>query len=389
MKSKRLLALPPYLFEDLENRFRRAVSSGRDVINLSVGDPDLDPPASLIGHLEAASRKNRYHRYPPQRGLPALKEAVRRFLARHHGVEPGDDELLILIGSKEGISHLPLAVCNPADRVIIPDPGYPVYSSSALFAGCDPITVPLREENDFFPRFDEIPGAELERARLCFINYPNNPTSAVAGRTELAETLDYMSERGIILANDAAYADIYYDSPPPVLSSLPDALRRPVIEFFSFSKLFCITGWRIGFAVGNRDVIEALSHLKANVDSGVFSAIQEAVALTLEDDGDEYAANARIRFRKRRDTALSILHTLGLRCYHPAATFYTWIEVPEPWKSMEYALMLLEKANVLVTPGIGFGSAGDRFIRIALTCNRARLEEAGERLQDAVRSVER
>lgn len=389
MKSKRLLALPPYLFEDLEKRYRQAVSSGRDVINLSVGDPDVDPPVSLKRHLDAALGIKAHHRYPPQRGLPALKSAIGRFLGRHHGFTPDEDQLLILIGSKEGIGHLPLAVCNPGERVLVPDPGYPVYNSSALFAGCEPVAVPLAEDNAYFPRFEALPPDEWKRTTLSYINYPNNPTSAVARRDDLLRTLEFMDDRGVILANDAAYADLYFDRPPPVLSALPGALERRMIEFFSFSKIFCITGWRIGFAVGNRRLIDALSHLKANIDSGVFGAVQEAVARSLDDDGDDYAAANRDLFRERRDAALAILDKLGLRCYYPRATFYIWVAVPAPWQSMEYALMILEKANVLVTPGIGFGAGGEGFIRIALTCDLERLEEAGERMLNAVGSAGR
>lgn len=388
MKSQRLLALPPYLFEDLEHRYRQAVSAGRDVINLSVGDPDLDPPVSLRQHLMTALDRQAHHRYPPQRGLAALKQSIRRFLSRHHGIEPDDDQLLVLIGSKEGIAHLPLAVCNPGELILVPDPGYPVYHSSALFAGCEPVAMPLHEDNAFFPRLDTVPESDWERIALCYTNYPNNPTSAVASREDLLRIFTCLDQHGVIMANDAAYADIYFDAPPPVVSALPDALEHRVVEFFSFSKMFCITGWRIAFAVGHRDLIGALSHLKANVDSGVFGAVQEAVARTLDSDGDAYAASVREQFRVRRDTALAMLEGLGLRCYYPRATFYIWAQVPPRWSSMEYALMLLEKANVLVTPGTGFGAGGEGFIRIALTCDTGRLEEAGERMARAVAAAE-
>ncbi len=387
MKSKRLLALPPYLFEDLENRYRRAVSAGRDVINLGVGDPDLAPPASLLRHLETALRNKAHHRYPPQRGLPELKESIRTYLERHYAVSPEDRNILVLIGSKEGIGHLPLAVCNPGDTVLVPDPGYPVYHSSALFAGCRPVSLPLEEKHGFLPQFDSIPESDLRGARLCYINYPNNPTSSVAGEAFFRETLDFMERHGLIVANDAAYADIYFESRPRALCSIEGALDRATIEFFSFSKMLCITGWRVGFAVGNSEVIEALSHLKANVDSGVFGAIQEAVARTLNEDGDSYAEEVRARFRERKDVAVATMERMGFRCVRPRATFYVWVEVPAPWTSMEYALLLLEKADVLVTPGIGFGERGDRFFRMALTCPPDRLEEAGERMRAAVRDA--
>ncbi|MBI4720264.1 MAG: aminotransferase class I/II-fold pyridoxal phosphate-dependent enzyme [Chitinivibrionia bacterium] len=389
MKSKRLLALPPYLFEDLENRYRRAVSSGRDVINLGIGDPDLLPPASLTRRLGEALRNKNHHRYPPQRGLPSLKEAIRRYLERQYAVSPEDEHILVLIGSKEGIAHLPLAVCNPGDAVLVPDPGYPVYHSSALFAGCRPVPLPLEEKHGFLPRFDSQSESDLGAARLCYLNYPNNPTSAVAGEVFFREALDVMERHGIITANDAAYADIYFEERPPVLSAIEGALDRPMIEFFSFSKMLCITGWRAGFAVGNSEVIEALSHLKANVDSGVFGAVQEAIALTLNEDADAFTREVRDRFRERRDAVRTMLERTGFKCFHPRATFYAWVEVPSPWTSMEFALMLLETADVLVTPGIGFGAGGDRFFRIALTCPPERLVEAGERMQAVVREAQR
>jgi LL-diaminopimelate aminotransferase len=252
MKSSRLLSLPKYLFEELASRHAQAVSSGRDVINLSIGDPDLDPPESLKRRLVAALEKSSNHCYPPQRGTDVLKRAVGDFLNRHHGVKPRDNEILILVGSKEGIGHLPLAVCNQGDGVLVPDPGYPVYRASAILAGCEPIAVGLERNNGFLPDFGALPADQLRRARLCFINYPNNPTSVAASPSSLREVLEMMEDRNIILANDAAYADIFFDERPAVLSSLSGALDAGSIEFFSFSKMLSITGWRVGFAVGNR-----------------------------------------------------------------------------------------------------------------------------------------
>jgi LL-diaminopimelate aminotransferase len=417
MKAKRLLSLPPYLFEELENRCREATAQGRDVIDLSVGDPDLCPPESLLTHFKSALQQDLHRRYPPQRGTAQLKASIRKYLERRGGVSPADDEILILIGSKEGIAHLPLAVCNPGDAALVPDPCYPVYSSSAQFAGCAIERFALSEQDGFLPDFGEMARRDLVRARLLFLNYPNNPTSAVASDSILGEALRFGDENGVIVVNDAAYADVYFDDAPvPLLCAQPQALETPMIEFFSFSKTFCMTGWRIGFAVGHRDVIEALAHMKANVDSGVFGAIQQAVAKTLDSDGDRYAETMRTTFQKRRDLTRETLGKLGFHCFPTCATFYVWARVPgvsravadasdcapgtsegapeapgmsgaqnvsgaqDAAGAMGYALHLLEKTDVLVTPGTGFGDAGEGYFRIALTQPEARIEEALARI---------
>jgi len=378
IKASRLLSLPPYLFEELENRCREARAEGRDIIDLSVGDPDLAPPGSLLENLNAALSNPEHHRYPPQRGTSILKDSVRRYLSRRCGVKPDDSEILILVGSKEGIAHLPWSVCNPGDTVLLPDPGYPVYSSSARFAGCDTATLPLDPDGGFRPDFDAV--ADVD-ARLCVLNYPNNPTSATVEPDVFERALALSQSRETIIVNDAAYADVYFDGVvPPLLCGVDGALERPIVEVFSFSKTYCITGWRVGFAVGNREVIDALAHMKANIDSGAFGAIQEAVAKTLDGDGDAYAESMRSEFQARRDAVTGALERLGFQCFPTCATFYVWVRVPSPWKSMDYALDLLEKTNVLVTPGVGFGSGGEGYFRIALTRPVDVLEEALDRI---------
>jgi LL-diaminopimelate aminotransferase len=381
MKADRLLSLPPYLFEELENRCRQAVDEGRDVIDLSIGDPDLPPPDALRSHLKHALSSAIHHRYPPQRGRSDLKASIRRFLSRRCGVSPDDDQILILIGSKEGIAHLPLSVCNPGDTVLLPDPGYPVYGSAAGFAGCAMQRFPLNPADSFQPGSDWLHDDGWRTARLVFLNYPNNPTSGVASTSLFQRALEAAAEHGTILVNDAAYADVYFDGEPvPLLSGVPGALNHPAVEFFSFSKTYSITGGRVGFAVGHRDVIEALAHLKANIDSGVFGAIQEAAAMTLDSEGDAYAEWMRGEYEKRRDVAVSALEKLGFKCHPTCATFYVWTRVPDGTKSMEYALSMLERANVLVTPGNGFGEGGEGYFRIALTQSAARIEEAMDRI---------
>ena len=380
MKAKRLLSLPPYLFEDLDNRCQRALAEGRDVIDLSIGDPDLAPPERLIEAMKLALHREVHHRYPPQRGTAELKQAVRRYLGRRCGVTPSDSEILVLIGTKEGIGHLPLSVCNPGDRVSIPDPGYPVYRSAALFAGARVSVFELDPERGFRPAWDRLARKAGGAGRLLFLNYPNNPTGAVAGADCFRRAIELALRDGTVVVNDAAYADVYAGEPPPLLCEQPGALEAPVIEFFSFSKTFCITGWRVGFAVGRRDVIDALAHLKANLDSGVFGAIQEAVAVTLDTDGDAYAEAMRGEFGARRVRAVDRLGRLGFACSPACATFYVWVRVPRPFSSTEYAAHVLDRANVLVTPGKGFGRTGDGYFRIALTQPAARIDEAIDRL---------
>lgn len=377
MKAQRLLALPPYLFEDLDRRCREAVAAGRDVIDLSIGDPDLPPPDSLIEHLRRALTREEHHRYPPQRGSAELKSAIQRYVYRRCGVSPAPDEILVLIGSKEGLGHLPLAVCDPGDLVLVPDPGYPVYSAAARFAGARIRFFRLDPSEGLAPAWEELSDSESRSARMLVLNYPNNPTGATIDEPGFDTALDLARANGTIVVNDAAYADVYFgESPPPLLCGRREALAQPVIEFFSFSKTFCITGWRVGFAVGRRDVIAALAHLKANLDSGVFGAIQEAVARTLETDGDAYAARMRTEYGRRRDRAVDALAKLGFECAPGCATFYVWAKVPRPFASADYAVHLLERADVLVTPGAGFGRNGDGYFRIALTKPLDRIEEA-------------
>jgi len=381
MKAARLLSLPPYLFEELENRYQAAIADGRDVIDLSIGDPDLRPPDSLIAKLRTALDRDLHHRYPPQRGHLSFKASIRRYLERRCGVEPADDQILVLIGSKEGIAHLPWAVCNPGDRAILPDPGYPVYHSAATFAGCDVSTVTLAESSGFIPDPSHLSRACEAGARLLFLNYPNNPTSATAAPDLFATVLELSRRYGVVVANDAAYADVYAEgSATALLCEQRDLLESRAIEFFSFSKMYSITGWRVGFAVGHRDIIGALGHLKANIDSGVFGALQEAVGATLDGDGDAYCEQMRRRYRKRRETAGRLLDKLGFHCFSSCATFYLWVRVPSAQQSMDFAIQMLDRADVLVTPGVGFGAAGEGYFRIALTQPVDRIEEAIHRL---------
>jgi LL-diaminopimelate aminotransferase len=381
VKASRLLSLPAYLFEDLKIRYSQAVAQGRDVIDLSIGDPDLPPPASLVANLREALDEQSYHRYPPQRGMVSLKGSIRRYLKRRCGLDVADDQILVLIGSKEGLAHLPWAVCNPNDRVIVPDPAYPVYQSAAMFAGCRVVRLGLEASNGFRPDVSALADACRSGASLCFLNYPNNPTSACVDASVFATALELGDRHGVIIANDAAYADVYFGGEPsPLLCEQPGALERRMVELFSFSKMYSVTGWRVGFAIGHREIIDALAVLKANIDSGVFGAIQDSVARTLDSDGDAYADWMRSRYEERRAAAIPSLEKLGFQCFTGYATFYLWLRVPSAEKSMDFAVRALDHANVLVTPGVGFGDGGEGYIRIALTQPVDRLEDAIHRL---------
>jgi LL-diaminopimelate aminotransferase len=265
--------------------------------------------------------------------------------------------------------------------VLVPDPGYPVYHSAASFAGCRITPCALVASGGFLPDIEEVSKACARGARLCFLNYPNNPTSATADSGLFEAVLQVSAKHGLIVANDAAYADVYTgETASPLLCAQTEALEHHTVEFFSFSKMYSITGWRVGFAVGHRDIIEALAHLKANIDSGVFGAIQETVAATLDGDGDLYAAWMRERYGERREAASDLLGKLGFHCFSSCATFYLWSRVPSTWTSMDFAIHLLDEADVLVTPGVGFGAGGEGYFRIALTQPVEKLEEAIHRL---------
>ena len=381
MQSDRLKRLPPYLFVEIDRRKAEYVRSGREVLDLGIGDPDLGAPRELVDTLRSSLDRVEYHRYPPDRGLPRLIDAIQGWAREHYGVSLVSDEILVTIGSKEAIGHLPLAVVNPGDTVLVPDPGYPVYYSSAVFAGADPVRMPLLAENGYFPRFDALDPSDLQRARLVYLNYPNNPTAATAVPQQFEDTIGVCTENAMIMVNDAAYSEISYDGRQPALFPLAKEAGAEFIELFSFSKTFSITGWRIGFAVGSPGVVSALAKLKTNVDSGVFSAIQAAVASALEEGYTEITGRIIDVFRKRRDVLAASLRRGGFRFDVPAATFYFWIEVPGGGSSIDYCGELLEKTGIVATPGIGFGAHGEGYFRLSITASDDTILKAGRKLE--------
>jgi len=367
MQSEKICRLPPYLFEEIDRLKESLLNSGKEVFDLGIGDPDLGAPRRLIDSLRRHLDDPQYHRYPPGAGLPALRASIRKLLNRRYGISIPDEEILITIGSKEAIGHFPLAVINPGDTVLIPDPGYPVYYSSAVFAGADVHRMPLRREGGYWPDLRGLSEDVADKAALAFINYPNNPTSATAGKERFAEAIEFCRDRGIILANDAAYSDIYYRDPPDVLFPMAREAGIPYIEFFSFSKTLSITGWRIGFAVGSVEEISALSKLKANIDSGVFGALQRAVSDILDGCFEEITADIREVYRQRREVLREGLDRAGFDYSVPEATFYFWIKTPGDRGSMEFCKNLMEESGIIATPGVGFGDCGDGYFRLSLT----------------------
>lgn len=383
MRSQRLEQLPPYLFVEIDRLREAHVARGGTLLDLGIGDPDLGAPQTLVSSLERALARREHHRYPPGRGLPALLDAIRSWAKRRHGISLDRNEILVTIGSKEAIGHLPLAIVNPGDTVLIPDPGYPVYYSSAVFAGASCVRLPLDAANGFLPRLGDLGAAALSGARLLFLNYPNNPTAAVADRLFYGEAIDFCRANDLALASDAAYSEIWYEEPTAALFPLAREADIPYIEFFSFSKTFSITGWRIGFAIGSREIISSLAQLKNNLDSGVFGAIQEAVAVTMEEDYEKIMGEIRGVYRERRDALAGHLGRSGLSFTVPRATFYFWVKTPGGAPSMAFCRFLLESFGIVATPGVGFGDNGEGYFRLSITTDMDTIVEAGRRLEGA------
>lgn len=379
-RAARLEQLPPYLFIEIDRRKRAAIAAGRDVIDLGVGDPDQPTLPFVIERMSSAIRDPRNHRYPHDAGVPAFKENVAGWFQRRFGVTLDPmAEVLTLIGSKEGLGHLPLAVVNPGQVGLVPRPGYPVYHAATLFAGGEPYIMPLRRERGWLPDFSAIPAAVLLRTALMFLNYPNNPIGATATPEFLAEAVDLARRHEFIVAHDAAYSEVYFDSPPPSILQVAGA-RDVAIELHSLSKTFNMTGWRLGFAVGNAAVLAALARIKSNMDSGAFNAIQEAGTEAMRRiDGPEVQA-VRDGYRRRRDRFVAGLRSAGFDVTAPPATFFVWTPTPAGIGAMECVARMLEEQSVVAVPGTGFGAEGEGYVRFSLTAADDRLDAAVERL---------
>lgn len=378
--SDRVGRLPGYPLAKIPAIKRRLIEAGVDVIDLGAGDSDGPPPRPVVDALKVALDTTALHKYGFQQGLPAYRDAAVRWVARRFGQTfDATTEMLPLIGSKEGLSHLPLAVCNPGDIVVIPEPGYQAYIGGALLSGSEPLVMPLRPEKQFLVELTDLDEATLRRTSLVYVNYPNNPTATIAPRDYLERLVATCRKYDIVLAYDNAYCDITFDGyVAPSIFEIEGA-RDVAIEFFSLSKSFQMTGWRIGFAVGRAELIGALTKVKSYVDTGPFLALQQAGAWTL-DHAEELVAPIRAELQVRRDAAVSALQEIGLAVDVPQAAMYLWVPLPTGVASADFATRALEEEGVVVMAGSGFGPGGEGFFRIALTVPSPRIREAVARL---------
>ena len=384
--AERVKNLPPYLFAVIDGMKTSALKKGVDLIDMSIGDPDTPTPKHIVEAMRKAVKKPEHHKYPSYIGMMSFRQAVADWYKKRFNVKLNPaTEVLSLIGSKEGIGHIPLAFINPGDVVLVPSPGYPVYPVATLFAGGKSHIMPLIEKNNYLPDLKAVPKDVLKKAKLMFINYPNNPTSACAGRSFYKEVIDFAAKNNIIVCHDAAYSEIYYDGKKPMSFLQIPGSKDVGIEFHSLSKTYNMTGWRIGFAVGNRDAIAGLGKIKTNIDSGIFQAIQETGIAALE-TRDSELKKIRKMYQERRDVLYNGLKKLGLKMKKPEATFYLWVSCPEGVSSMEFTSLLLKKAGILTTPGNGFGEDGEGYVRFALTVSVKRTKEAIERINSLVQT---
>jgi len=374
--------LPPYLFIEIDRKKKELIGKGVDIISFGVGDPDQPTPRHIISAAQKALKNPAYHQYPFGPGLKPYRAAIAKWFKKRFGVtlDP-DTQVHSNIGSKEAIGHFPLAFLNPGDTVLVPEPGYPVYNSGTIFAGGVPYFMPLLEKNDFLPDLSAIPEDIAIKARIMFLNYPNNPTSAIATISFFAEVVKFAKKYSIIVAHDAAYSEMFYDkkNPPVSFLSIPGAIETGV-EFHSLSKTFNMTGWRLGWVCGNADLIKGFSKVKDNYDSGVFGAIQEAGIAALSGP-QKCIEDSRKMYKERRDALVAGLNKLGFRARVPQATFYVWASVPSGYTSAKAAEKLLTEAGIVTTPGNGLGPSGEGYIRFVITQPVKRIKEALTRIE--------
>ncbi|MEO8456884.1 MAG: LL-diaminopimelate aminotransferase [Chloroflexota bacterium] len=379
--AHRVDSLPPYLFAEISRKIAEKRAQGVDVISFGIGDPDLPTPDRLLDVLATASRDPANHRYPESEGMPELHEAIARWYGTRFNVtlDP-KTEVLPLIGSKEGIGHIALCFIDPGDIALVPDPGYPVYAVGTLLAGGEPYYLPLTEENDFLPDLDAVPEQIASKAKVLWLNYPNNPTGAVADIEFFERAVAFARKYDVAVLHDGPYSEVAYDGYRPVSFLEVDGAKDVGIEFHSLSKSYNMTGWRIGMAVGNATILDALMRVKSNIDSGIPQAIQRMAIAALEGPQDVIAEHNAI-YEKRRDRLVDALTKLGLRLRAPKASLYLWARVPEGMTSVQFATRLLDEAGVVVTPGIGYGPTGEGYVRLSITVPDDRLDEGVRRME--------
>ena len=381
--ADRIKNLPPYLFAEIDKMISKAKEKGVDVISFGIGDPDQPTHQNIVNKMIEAVQRPSTHSYPSYQGLFEYRKAIADWYRKKYQVELNpDQEVVSLIGSKEGIAHLPFCYINPGDKALIPDPGYPVYKTSILLAGGEAVTVPLLADNNFLPNLDKIDPAIAREAKLFFVNYPNNPTGAVAGDEFYQELIDFARQYQIIIAHDSAYSEIGLDGyDPPSFMQYPGA-KEVGIEFNSLSKPFNMTGWRIGWAVGNEDVIESLGRIKTNIDSGIFEAVQYAGIEALTNSTNNIQ-QVRSLYTRRRDLLVEGLQQLGWTIKKNKASFYLWAQVPEGFTSADFSKQVFQQTGIFFTPGNGYGEEGEGYVRIALTVPENRIIEALQRLKES------
>ncbi len=384
--AERIQKLPRYLFAEIDKKIQQKLQEGVDVIKLGIGDPDMPTPSYIIERMGEEIKNPGNFRYPPDEGLDEFKEAVANYYRERHGVSlaPSSD-VLPLLGSKEGIAHISFSFVDPGDVNLVPDPGYPVYGIGTLFAGGESYKMPLKEENNFLPDLDAIPEEIAQKAKLMFINYPNNPTGAVAPPEYLEKVVHFARKHELLICHDAAYTELAYEGYRPVSLLEIDGAKEVGIEFNSLSKTFNMTGWRIGYVVGAPWAVEVLGRFKTNIDSGLFKAIQyTGVEALTNPQRDRFIAGLQETYRQRRDVVVENLREMGWPLEPPRASFYVWAPVPPGYTSQEFVARLLDETGVVVTPGSGFGQYGEGYFRIALTVDVPRMKEAMERIKKVI-----
>jgi len=380
-KAKRISELPPYLFAEIDRRKREALGRGVDLIDLGVGDPDIPTSPVIVEKLIESASKPVNHRYPNSSGMAEFRDAVANWYQRRFNVKlDAGKEVVSLIGSKEGIGNMAVAFVEPGDIVLVASPCYPVYHIGTAFNGGKNYFLPLKKQNQFLPDLDSIPADVAKKAKLLWLNYPNNPTAAVADREFFKKVVDFANKNNVIVCHDAAYTEMGYDGYRPMSFLEIDGAKEVAIEFHSLSKTFNMTGWRIGMAVGNADLVGGLAQAKSNLDSGIFQAVQEAgiEALRL---GDSIVEQSRAIYQERRDILVDGLRAVGLECERPRATFYVWVTAPKGLSSADFTTKLLEEAGVVTTPGNGFGEAGEGYVRFTVCIGKEKLKEVAERIR--------
>ena len=379
--AKRIEKLPPYLFVTISKKIAEKQAQGEDVITLAVGDPDIPTPRHVIERLCQAAQDPQNHRYPESEGLPQFRNAIAQWYEKRFGVTLDPDrEILPLIGAKEGIGHIALCFIDPGDIALVPDPAYPVYSIGTMFAGGSSYYMPLTEDNEFLPDLDRIPAEIARKAKILWVNYPNNPTAAVADHEFFERVVAFARKYDIAVCHDAPYTEVAFDGYRPVSFLEASGAMETGVEFHSLSKSYNMTGWRVGMVVGNAGIIDALRRVKSNLDSGIPQAIQQAAIEALTGPQDCVTEHNTI-YKRRRDRLLQTLNQIGLKARPPSASLYIWARVPAGYTSLEFATSLLDDAGVVVTPGISYGKYGEGYIRLSLTVPDQRLEEALARLR--------